>query len=270
MTSKDPAEVYYDSEFALKFYDSMWGGDSDIHIGLHDVFDDFHDACKATPEWVVENINADDFPFMLDLGSGFGGPMRLWSSLGFVPVGLNISAAQNQIAVDRGWELDFPTFVVKGSFEEAPFSDGQFDVICSMDSFVHSQQKEKVLKEAFRMLKPGGMLIFTDLMVAPDALAEKVAPLLKRINLPSMETPDSYHALGAEAGFVDQVFRDRSWCAAMHYRKLHTALTEKLNSPAGLTVEEDEMRRGCDLWATAGEEGTLVWGCMEMQKPESA
>ena len=264
---KDPAELYYDSPFALNFYDQMWGKDSDIHIGLHDVDQDFARACSRTLDWLVQPVRPVLHSTLLDLGSGFGGPLRRCEEKGFRGTGLNISSAQNRIAVERGRSIGINPVIVKGSFEDLPFSEGQFDIVMSMDSFVHSERKFRILEEAFRVLRPNGVLVFTDLMVAEEAAAEEVQPLLERIKLSSMGTSSGYLSMAARAGFGPQVFEDRSACAAIHYRKLYEALGEKLNSPSGLTDDELTMMKGCDLWATAGENGTLVWGKFTMVKP---
>jgi 2-polyprenyl-6-hydroxyphenyl methylase/3-demethylubiquinone-9 3-methyltransferase len=40
------------------------------------------------------------------------------------------------------------------------FPDGHFDVVCMMDFLEHLPEREEVLREAARVLKPGGLFLF--------------------------------------------------------------------------------------------------------------
>jgi SAM-dependent methyltransferase len=49
-----------------------------------------------------------------------------------------------------------------------PFSDGEFDTICIIAALNHIPYREKVLTEAYRLLKPGGRIIIT---MIPNAMS---------------------------------------------------------------------------------------------------
>ncbi|PWG74813.1 SAM-dependent methyltransferase, partial [Enterococcus hirae] len=67
-----------------------------------------------------------------------------------------------------------------GVFEDVPAEDASFDVVWSQDAFLHSDQLAKVIAEAFRVLKPGGHLIFTDPMQADDVPDGVLQPVYDR------------------------------------------------------------------------------------------
>ncbi len=62
-----------------------------------------------------------------------------------------------------------------GVFEDIPEPDASVDVVWSQDAILHSDQREKVLPEVFRVLKPGGEFIFTDPMQADDVPGRRAA-----------------------------------------------------------------------------------------------
>ena len=49
-----------------------------------------------------------------------------------------------------------------GQAEEIPFADETFDVVYNFDSFIHIKDKNRLLRECFRVLRKGGRLVFYD------------------------------------------------------------------------------------------------------------
>ena len=56
--------------------------------------------------------------------------------------------------------LERKTDFVKGSFLEIPFEENSFDRVYAIEATCHSPKLESVYKEAFRVLKPGGLFAF--------------------------------------------------------------------------------------------------------------
>jgi ubiquinone/menaquinone biosynthesis C-methylase UbiE len=61
----------------------------------------------------------------------------------------------------------------QGVIEEIPLPDGSVDVVVSNGVLNLSTRKSRVLAESFRVLRPGGRIAITDL-VLEDALPEDV------------------------------------------------------------------------------------------------
>lgn len=55
-------------------------------------------------------------------------------------------------------KLDNLVSVVHGSFENIPEPENKFDVVWSQDAILHSNNREQVIAEAWRILKPGGVM----------------------------------------------------------------------------------------------------------------
>ena len=84
----------------------------------------------------------------LDMGAGDGSTVRLLRSLGYAAEGIDLEP--------RGKE------VTRGSFLDVPWQDGFFDGIISQCSFYVGGDVAASLKEASRLLRKGGKLVFSD------------------------------------------------------------------------------------------------------------
>ena len=103
---------------------------------------------------------------LLDVGCGSGGPaLHLVRLTGCRVLGVELSedavANGNRNAHAAGLE-DQATFVQADASEALPFEDGGFDAIVCIDAINHLPDRERVLAEWARLLRPGGRLLFTD------------------------------------------------------------------------------------------------------------
>lgn len=91
---------------------------------------------------------------MLDLGCGTGFLIRLADDLFDEIHGVDITQAMlDEVDVTSG-----RVFVRRSIAETVPFDDASFDVVTAYSFIHHTADYSLVLKEAFRVLKPGGML----------------------------------------------------------------------------------------------------------------
>src|ERR1700747_3605946 len=70
-----------------------------------------------------------------------------------------------------------------------PFNDGEFDHVIMLAVFEHLVQPELVLREAFRILVPGGSLIMT----WPAAMVDPILNVLHTLHLVSDEMESDEH-----------------------------------------------------------------------------
>lgn len=93
---------------------------------------------------------------------------------------------------------------LKGEIEQIPLPDNTVDVIISNCVINLSADKQKVLSEAFRVLKPGGRFAVSDVVVKGDVTSEvrRDAELWIGCIAGALEEKD-YEAKLAAAGFTD-------------------------------------------------------------------
>ena len=94
-------------------------------------------------------------PDVLDLGCGTGVVLRdlePWAH----PVGFDMS----EKALDYCRVRNIRT-LVRGDGEKLPFANASFDAIVGLDIFEHIQDDKSAFSEAFRVLRPGGILVLS-------------------------------------------------------------------------------------------------------------
>jgi ubiquinone/menaquinone biosynthesis C-methylase UbiE len=137
--------------------------------------------------------------------------------LSFLEVGCGRGTTSMYFAVTHGLEctlLDFsfpavalakqnfdragiPANYVQGDVFHLPFEDNSFDVICSIGLLEHFTDVESILKEALRVLRPGGLHISLNAVKTPGHLLDPVERW--------------YSTLAVVAGRITAGFRHFAW-----------------------------------------------------------
>jgi sarcosine/dimethylglycine N-methyltransferase len=269
----ETARGYYNSDDADNFYFEIWGGE-DIHIGLYE-----HDtesisvASERTVKTIAERlVGLGPDCRLVDLGAGYGGAARwLAREYGCRVACVNLSEAQNERsrALTEAAGLGNLIEVHDASFEDVPAEGGEFDFVWSQDSFLHSGQRERVLNEVDRVLKPGGELIFTDPMQADDCPPGVLEPVLARIHLNSLGSFAFYREQAARLGWEEVGIEDLTHQLVNHYSRVRQELTRRREQLKGRVSDAyiDRMIQGLTHWIDAGRRGYLAWGILHFRKP---
>ena len=268
------AEDYYDSDDADRFYFNIWGGE-DIHIGLYNSPDEaIASASRRTVETMAKMMGpAGKAARIVDLGAGYGGSARYLAKEAGARevVCVNISETQNRINRQKNEAagLDDRIDVLHGSFDDVPARDEAFDIVWSQDSFLHGADRKRIIVECERILKPGGRLIFTDILQTANAPADKLQPVFDRIHLSSLGSIDFYDQAAAGAGLVPGPRKELAEMLPAHYGRVREELISRREELKGLVSDDyaDRMIEGLGAWVDGGKSGWLTWGILTYDKP---
>ena len=161
-------ESYYDAQDAI--YRAFWDEDGSVHWGVFDenTGNDFLKACANLNDMMVDKGRIDSSARVLDLGCG-NGTTAIWLSgdqnchvTGVDLSGVRVRNAQNARAGLDQAAQEMLAFE-KASATDLPFGDDSFTHLWSQAVIYHVPDKDTVLKEAYRVLEDGGIMVFDDL-----------------------------------------------------------------------------------------------------------
>ncbi len=138
------------------FYDSL--GD-DWYTALDHPIALLRAENKVRNPWIIKEIqkrfqNAS----VLDVGCGAGLLTNALAPLGFKISGIDLS--EESLKVARAKDPTQKVSYIHASAYELPFPDNSFDVVSAMDILEHVEEPEKLIQEASRVLKKGGIFFF--------------------------------------------------------------------------------------------------------------
>lgn len=202
----DGVKKQYDTKEKLEFYAQVMGdGTNNIHFGKWDGIDleepgAYGKASEQMSDWMLNlalglapNLKEMEGFSLVDLGSGTGAAaLRLTELNPFIAKAtcLNLCNEQNNVAIKNAAEkgLDNKISVFTGTYENCPFDDNSFDLAFSQDAFIHAFSRLKAFSEAYRVTKPGGVFVFSDIMCGDgEGISEEELATFANTNMVSLQ-----------------------------------------------------------------------------------
>lgn len=234
-------------------------------------------GCDLIVDAIVERAGGGPLR-LAELGSGLGGVLRhlLGALDGRVPVafavGCELVAEHCRLASQIGGDAPGPpSWMICTSVARPGIRRNALDVVFASGAASHFADMAGTLHEAHRVLRPGGLLTFTE-EVSLAGPAGEPSPAFRAVHPPDVFTTATWPQRRAQleaAGFVDIDMRDLSdWAATLLHRRLlalrmqRRAVAEVYGEPATqrivdtLTAAREEITRGrlapAHVIATAG------------------
>ena len=191
---------------------------------------------------------------VLDIGCGAGGiDLALVRNHGAAYVtGIDVEdtvlACARSLVAREGLEARIG--VAKVAPGPLPFPPSSFDVVFSKDSIVHIPDKHALMREVYRVLRPGGRFIASDWLIGHDGppSAEMAAYIeAEGLNF-GMASPARYADALRGAGFTEITVTSRNaW-----YRDAAQQELERLRGPVGAAaasiVGQDFVDQNIAIW----------------------
>ena len=209
--------------------------------------EDFHTMGRIATGQLAELAKITSGDDVLDAGSGIGGTARFLASqyrCTVTAVDLTEEYCGTARWLNRLTGLDDRIFVRQGDVTDLPFADATFDVVSSQHVQMNVASKERLYREARRVLVTGGRLAIWDITAGTPGPLDYPLPWADRPELSHLVTAGQLRAAVEAAGFAVSQWNDLTDQAA----ELMEAFLSLPPSPLGLhAFVEDFARKAGNL-----------------------
>ena len=217
----------------VDLYDSAYGNYESVtyrQVRIETYGEDFGQTSWVTTEEsnaIPQLLGLRSDSFVLELGCGSGGyALHLAEKVGCRLIGLDTNERgvrnANQLALARGLASG-ARFEQCDASKTLPFDGDTFDAVFSNDVLCHIPGRPEVLCEMFRILKPGGRMLFSDALVVGGLLSHEEIATRSSIGFYVYSPPGENERLIEQAGFRQIRTTDTTESAARIAKRWHHA-----------------------------------------------
>jgi ubiquinone/menaquinone biosynthesis C-methylase UbiE len=235
--------------------------------------EEIHVGGAAETDILAQKAGITAGSHVLDVCSALGGPARhLVRTYGCRVTGLDATTRMIHEAIRRTAEAGLADQIEyrQGNALDIPCRGDTFDVVWGQDAWCYVTDKERLIRECARVVKPGGVVAFTDWLETGPMSGEEWEALHTFMVFPYMETLDGYAGLAEAAGLTVVEQEDLSQDFAAHIPLyLDMVLTRFKQAILDNYGQEmfDGVVDGLTLWRDAANAGKVGRGRIIARKP---
>jgi SAM-dependent methyltransferase len=236
VTDRRIAEHYTVADLGERILAALAATGKDVNaLSVDDLapVDAFHIRGRAATEELAAWAALGPDHEVLDVGSGIGGTSRyLAASAGCRVTGVDLTAAYCRVAEMLSARVGLAE---RTAFHEAsalalPFPDASFDVAWTEHVQMNIADKTGFYGEIHRVLRPGGRLVFHDILAGPADGLDLPVPWATAPAMSHLVAPDDLRALLESRGFEIERWVDVTEASIAFFRE------PRPSAPLGLHV----------------------------------
>jgi len=154
-------------------------------------------------------------------------------------------------------------------YHNLPVKDRTFDVWFCQEALLYASDRRQVMTEAIRVVKPGGRLVLTDLLLAEHVQGARRDELKGIIKAPHMWSIEQWDRLLDDMGL--EVIERHDWSdqAALTFAQVEANLNEARADPKAKFADDliDGTVERISTQLDAARRGELGWGAFAIARP---
>ena len=251
------------------------GADTSIlTVELLQHHDQDHFGGLAATDALARHAKINESTHVLDLCCGLGGPARYLAyhhGCRVTGVDMNTDRLAGAVRLTERTKLQDRVLFHHANALQTGLADETFDVIVSQEAFCHIPNKKTLIAECVRLLKPGGRIVYTDILARNSMTNEIRSRLENEMVFSELSTLEQYcHLLEEKSCQVVEV-EDLSddWAQILIDRlAMYRSLKEQTVSSFGL-AHFQKWDRTYSFFVDLYRSGELGGGRFVAHKPKS-
>ena len=200
-------------------------GKSVDDVSLEDLgpVEEFHTGGRVATKALLDQLSLSENHHILDVGCGLGGSSRFAANqYGCRVTGIDLTKEfiETGQTINQWVGLESKIDLGLGSATDLGFDEAQFDHAFMLHVGMNIDDKRAIMKNVFRVLKPGGCFAVYDMMRVGDAALELPVPWASAPAANAIAAPEDYRDAFTAAGFSIIAERDRKDFALDFFTKV--------------------------------------------------
>lgn len=237
--------------------------------------DQDHFGGLAATDALAHHAKINESTHVLDLCCGLGGPARYLAyhyGCRVTGVDMNTDRLAGAVRLTERTKLQDRVLFHHANALQTGLADETFDVIVSQEAFCHIPNKKALITECARLLKPGGRIVYTDILARSSMTNEIRSRLETEMVFSELSTSEQYCHLLEEKGCEVIEVEDLSdnWAQILIDRlAMYRSLKEQTVSSFDL-AHFQKWDRAYSFFVGLYRSGELGGGRFVAHKPKSA